>query len=69
MAFHPGDRVELVATYDPSTRLQTGDCIHSSPKTPSAATPIQHPDRQPQQPIRLAGRRPPADPTGRRLSC
>jgi hypothetical protein len=89
MAFRPGDRVELVATDDPSTRLrpgdrgtvtgfgtpeptidvhwdndstltilpEAGDRISKLPVTTPAATPIQHPDRQP-QPTDLADRHP-----------
>ena len=69
MAFHPGDRVEPVATDDPFTRLWTGDRIRKLPEDPTSSHTDPAPGPTTQRPIHLAGRRPPSDPTGRRLSC
>ena len=35
MAIHPGDRVEPVATDNPSTHLRTGDRIRKPPEDPT----------------------------------
>jgi hypothetical protein len=57
MAFHPGDRVEPVATDDPSTRLRTGDRIRKLPEdsTSSHTDPAPGPPTPTNPPTWQAG--------------